>query len=84
MLKECIEQAKTVEEINTAVEAYDVKSLFANDDLELVAERELDSKLSSLLSGKTYSEAEDAVYRLNESIFLTLFNNTASRDDFSV
>ena len=81
MLKECIEQAKTVEEINTAVEAYDVKSLFVNDDLELVAERELDSKLSSLLSGKTYSEAEDAVYRLNESIFLTLFNNTASRDE---
>lgn len=81
MLKECIAQAKTVEEIETAIAAYDAKSLFANDDLKLVAERGLDSKLSSLLNGKTYSEAEDAVYRLNESIFLTLFNNTASRDE---
>lgn len=81
MLKECIAQAKSVAEISTALETYDTNGLFDNDDLALVAERGLDGKLSALLNGKTYSEAEDAVYRLNESVFLALFNNTVSRDE---
>ena len=81
MLKESIAQAKNVEDIKTAVSNYDAGQLFSNEDLELVDERELDEALSELLSGRTYSEAQDAVDRLNESIFLTLFNNSDSRDE---